>query len=51
MLCPVCKGGGSILTTKGGLEYWPCPCCHGAGVRIQHGPKEIGPGTRKPAKR
>lgn len=47
MLCPVCCGSGSILSTAHGLEWWPCPCCGTAGVRIQHGARFIGPGTRR----
>lgn len=40
-LCPVCTGAGNLMTFKsyrGGLEYWPCPGCHGAGVSVQYGP-------------
>lgn len=32
-LCPLCQGSGNLLTSAHGLEYWPCSCCHGAGVR------------------
>ena len=34
MTCPVCKGAQNIVSfdAKRGREYWPCPCCHGAGV-------------------
>lgn len=38
MLCVVCKGSGSILTIKRGLEWWQCPGCGGAGTHDLHGP-------------
>lgn len=30
--CPVCRGAQNLATFSRGLEYWPCPCCYGAGV-------------------
>ena len=47
MICTLCKGSGTLLDTKNGLEFWVCPCCGGSGVRITYGPSFIGPGTRK----
>lgn len=36
MICPVCKGAQNLVSfdAKRGREYWPCPCCHGAGVTV-----------------
>ena len=45
-LCPVCKGSGTILTTKRGLEWWTC-LCGGTGVVVQYGPAVY---ARKPKK-
>lgn len=41
-ICPICKGAGNIVTFLRGVEYWRCPCCGGAGVRTQYGPRSIG---------
>lgn len=38
MICAVCKGSGSILTTLRGLQWWQCPGCGGAGVHAMNGP-------------
>ena len=46
MICHICAGSGHLLFTKF-WEWWPCPCCGGAGVSVQHGPAVIGPGTRR----
>lgn len=47
-LCPICKGAGSIFTSsERGFEWWPCPCCHGAGVRVQYGPAEFQKASKK----
>jgi hypothetical protein len=46
MICHICSGSGVLLFTKV-REWWPCPCCGGAGVRVQHGPALIGPGMRR----
>ncbi|MFZ3481988.1 hypothetical protein [Sphingomonas sp. 3-13AW] len=40
-LCPICHGSGNLVTFSSGLEYWPCPPCGGAGVRVQHGPAVV----------
>jgi hypothetical protein len=38
-LCPTCRASGNLVSWRSGrLEYWPCPACGGAGVRVQHGP-------------
>jgi hypothetical protein len=37
MLCAVCQGACSILTFKGGMQWWQCPGCGGTGVHAQHG--------------
>lgn len=48
MLCKLCNGSGVFLLMQSGQpEYWECPCCGGAGVRIQYGPALIGPGARR----
>lgn len=52
MTCPVCKGVQNIMTMtlKRGLEYWPCPCCHGAGVTALYSPPTYNaPKKLKPA--
>jgi hypothetical protein len=46
MICRICTGMGVLLFTKV-WEWWPCPCCGGAGASVQHGPAMIGPGTRR----
>ena len=51
MICKVCDGSGTLLKIKPDFEYWSCPACCGAGVRVQHGPAVIGPGTRRRAPR
>ena len=38
-LCPICRGSGSLLGAP--LQWWTCPCCGGAGVRIMFGPPAI----------
>lgn len=39
-LCSICKGAGNLFTSsERGFEWWVCPCCHGAGVRVQYGPE------------
>lgn len=47
MLCPVCHGSGSIVSFRGGIQYWPCPCCGGAGVTWQIQPPFFNAKTRK----
>lgn len=38
-LCNVCRGSGHFLAwTAGKPEFWPCPCCGGAGARAMFGP-------------
>lgn len=44
-LCLICRGAGNIVTFSGGLTYWPCHYCGGAGVSVQHGPAAF---TRRP---
>lgn len=34
MICVVCKGAGSLLTTSNKLQWWDCPGCGGAGVHF-----------------
>jgi hypothetical protein len=46
MICHICNGMGWFVFPKV-WEWWPCPCCGGAGVSFQHGPALIGPGTRR----
>lgn len=41
-ICRVCAGAGSIMSRGFPLEWWSCPCCGGAGVKIQFGPATIG---------
>lgn len=36
MLCRTCNGSGSLYTHP--AEWWPCPACGGAGVRVMYGP-------------
>jgi hypothetical protein len=36
-LCPLCRGAQHLATFSGGLRYWPCSACHGAGVLFLHG--------------
>lgn len=50
MLCPICHGSGWIVTTIHGLEWWLCPCCGGAGVRVQYGPPVFRPDKVKSEK-
>jgi hypothetical protein len=40
MTCPLCRGAQNLASfhEKRGLEYWPCPCCYGAGVTIVWSP-------------
>lgn len=33
VICPICKGSGSLLTFKP-MSWWQCPCCGGAGSKI-----------------
>lgn len=49
MRCHVCHGAGWLVTVTRprGVEWWPCPCCGGAGASVMYGPAEIGPGTRR----
>jgi hypothetical protein len=46
MICHICQGSGCLLFIKH-WEWWPCPCCGGAGVSVQHGPAMVGPGAPK----
>jgi DnaJ-class molecular chaperone len=39
MICRTCRGAGNIFTHPG--EWWPCPACGGAGVRVMYGPAEF----------
>jgi ribosomal protein L37AE/L43A len=42
MLCPTCPGSGHLLTYHRGVrEFWSCPACGGAGVRVMYGPPTI----------
>lgn len=42
MLCGLCKGSGNFFCTQDGArEWWTCPACGGAGVRIMYGPAVI----------
>lgn len=38
MICGLCKGSGSLLSTRWGLQWWPCPCCGGCGAQAVNGP-------------
>lgn len=48
MICPVCQGSGSIVSFRFGPQYWPCPCCHDAGVIWQAQPRNFRHRHRKP---
>jgi len=37
-ICPICHGTGNLLTFRRGMEYWPCPRCHGDAVTVVFGP-------------
>lgn len=39
MLCPLCRGSGSLVAfPKGCPQWWECQSCGGTGVTVQHGP-------------
>lgn len=38
-ICGVCRGSGSLLSTRWGLRWWACPCCGGDGVEAMRQPK------------
>lgn len=54
-LCTLCHGNGSLFTVQNGSrEWWTCPACGGAGVRVLHGPAHIRihePKNRRPAQK
>ena len=41
MICSICRGAGSLLGTRWGLQWWPCPACGGAGCQAVHGPARV----------
>lgn len=40
-ICGLCRGSGSLLSTRWGLAWWTCPCCGGAGVDAMRQAPEI----------
>lgn len=38
-ICGVCRGSGSLLSTRWGARWWDCPCCGGDGVEAMMQPK------------
>jgi len=42
MMCSTCDGIGNLFNLHGqAREWWPCPACGGAGVRMLYGPAEL----------
>lgn len=39
MTCVLCGGSGHFATFRGGLKFWPCGVCFGAGVMWMLGPR------------
>lgn len=43
LTCTACRGSQNIFSysRQHGAQWWPCPCCHGAGATTMFGPPTL----------